>query len=343
MVNSTDRLSDRLCRPLTIGNRSVGNRLVMAPMTLLGHVAFRQLIAGFGGFGLLWTEMCNSKRVPAENRRLSQYFRWRDEELPYLVCQIVGNDPHQMAESARRIETEGFFGVDLNFGCSAGPICRQHGAAALLKQPATAAGIVSAVRRAVSIPVFVKFRTGWQDDPDAPADMGRRFADAGADALVFHPRVAPDRRTRPPRWEYIARVQEAVDVPVFGNGNVFDAADGLRMIQTTGCSGIALGRIAIAKPWIFSTMSAGYAPGPEIYPACARRLCRLLERHFEPAAALRRLKRFALYFAANFRFGLTLYNGIRASASIQDARRVFDRFFSLCPDVTMRPNMNFFS
>ena len=121
--------------------------------------------------------------------------------------------------------------------------------------------IVSAVREAVSCPVMVKYRTGWANDPDFAVHMGKAFDKAGADALTFHPRVAPDRRSRRPDWDIIGKVTDAVDVPVFGNGNLFLAEDGIRMVSTTGCDGLSLGRMAVARPWIFAEWTKGYTPG----------------------------------------------------------------------------------
>jgi tRNA-dihydrouridine synthase B len=241
-------LSSQLNRPLTIGQTTIDRRLVLAPMTLLGHIAFRELMAGFGGYGLLFGEMCSARRIPQEAQTGSAYFRWRERERQHLVMQIFGANPTAMARAARIIEEKGLYGVDLNFGCSVATICKQRCGAALLKTPDQAARIVEVVRQAISIPLFVKFRTGWTDDPAIPVDLARRFASAGADALTFHPRVAPDRRSRPPRWDYIKRVKEAVTIPVFGNGDVFDETDCLRMLEATGCDGVAIGRMAIARP-----------------------------------------------------------------------------------------------
>ncbi len=194
-------LASFLGQPLIIGNRTIENRLVLAPMTFLGHVAFRELVAQYGGYGLLYTEMCSARAIPNENRFVSPYFKWRDEEITRLVCQIFGGEPSVMARAARRVEAEGFFGVDINFGCANGSICRQNCGAAILKDPDLAVNIVSEVRQAVSIPLSVKFRTGWKDDPRYAVDLACSFEAAGADALIFHPRVAPDRRTRPPHTE----------------------------------------------------------------------------------------------------------------------------------------------
>lgn len=341
--DTIDSLSALLNRPLTIGNRRISNRLVLAPLSKLGNVAFRELVAGFGGCGLLFSEMAGARAIPHGNGHHKSGFMWRAAELDDLVCQIYGDNPEEMTIAARRLAAEGFFGVDINFGCAVASVRNHNCGAALLKNPPLAEGIVSAVRKAVTVPVFVKFRTGWRDDPDAAADFARRFEDAGADALTFHPRVAPDIRTRPPKWAYIGRVKEAVSIPVFGNGNVFDAADCERMLRTTGCDGVALGRLAAARPWIFAQWTDGFRPDPGIHGRTARNLLGLLLKHFDPTVALRRFYKFIPYFAANFRFGHTLYSKVYQAKSIDALQAVLDDFFSNPPDLLIRPNPNLFT
>ena len=335
-------LAEYLGQPLKIGNKSIEKRLILAPLTFLGNIAFRELVSRYGGYGLLYSEMCSAKTVPHENRFVSLCFRWRDEERSRLVCQIFGADPLEMANAARRIENEGLFGVDMNFGCSNSTICRRHCGAALLKNPDLAAAIVAEVRRAVSFPLTVKFRTGWQDDSEIAVHLATRFEDAGADALIFHPRVAPDRRSRPPKWAYIGRVKQAVNIPVFGNGDVFDRDDCRRMIIETGCDGVAIGRMAVARPWIFAELTENLQPDPEMFADAAIQLARLLEIHFDPVAAIRRFKRFAFYFSANFRFGHSLYSKILKTGNLKEVAPVLKRFFEQAPDVAARPNMNYF-
>lgn len=335
-------LADRLNCPLTIGPATIDRRLVLAPMTFLGHIAFRELLDGFGGAGLLFSEMCSARRIPHEIHTGSAYFCWREAERQRLVMQIFGADPDAMATAARIIEDQGLFGVDLNFGCSVAAICKQQCGAALLKNPDQAARIVEAVRRAVSIPLFVKFRTGWTDDPAVPTDLARRFEAAGADALTFHPRVAPDRRSRPPRWEYISRVKAAVSIPVLGNGDVFDAADCRRMLDSTGCDGVAIGRMAIARPWLMAEICGLLAPDTAIYRHTALRLLDLMQRHFDERRALRRYKKFALYFSANFKFAHSFYTRINNAPDLSALARILDDFFSRPLEIVKRPNMNFF-
>jgi nifR3 family TIM-barrel protein len=335
------QLAELINRPLAIGSRKIANRLILAPMTGLGHVAFRQWLDELGWCGLMYSEMCSAARIPQENRFKSAYFRWRDEEAGRLVVQIVGSDAWRMARAARRIENEGLFGVDINLGCSVKDICRYHQGAALLKNPRAALKMVETICRAVSCPVTVKYRTGWRDDPRPAVDLARGLADVGVDALIFHPRVAPDVRTRPPRWAYIGLVKEAVTIPVFGNGNVFDAEDCLKMFLQTGCDGVALGRIAVARPWIFREWSQdGRAPDRD-YLKGSKRLLQLLAHHYDPARALRRFRQYASYLAANFSFGNTLFNRIRSATDADAVEKILDDFFDSRPRELLGPNMNF--
>ena len=308
-------------------------------MAQLGHVAYRELLASFGGCGLMFSEMCSAGRVPREDPRRSTYFRWREGEQPRLVIQIVGAEPEAMAAAAQRVEAEGLFGVDLNFGCSVAAICKRDCGAALLAQPTRAEAIVRAVRGAVDLPLFVKFRTGWRDDAAVPVELAQRFADAGADALTFHPRVAPDRRNRPAKWDYIRQVKAAVEVPVFGNGDVFSAADCLRLLETTGCDGVAVGRMAIAQPWLFAHWVLERAPAERVYAETPLEMARLIGHHFEPAKALRRYKKFLSYYAANFRFGHTLYSKTANVRTMADAIAAVEGFFVRPPERLDQPNV----
>ncbi|MFP4194851.1 MAG: tRNA dihydrouridine synthase [Desulfosalsimonas sp.] len=329
-------------RDVSIRDRKIVPNLLAAPMAGFTHVAFREMISGFGGFGLMFTEMCSAKALPSENPRVSPVFKWREIELPYLSCQIFGADPGVMAEAARRIESEGFFGVDINMGCCVAAICKQGAGAALLKDPERAIRIVAQVRQAVSIPVTVKFRTGWSDSPVPARDLTAGLAEAGADALIFHPRIAPDRRLRPPKWDYIRIVKQTADIPVFGNGEVFLEDDCVRMMETTGCNGVAVGRMALARPWIFAQWARGFEPEEDIYQKCAHRMLDLLEKYFEPTTALRRYKKWIGYFAANFTYGHSFAALVRRAGDSGQARRALDKFFRDSPQLNSLPNMNLF-
>ncbi len=341
--NSTPiAMNKYMSKPLPVKGHKLSSRVVLAPMAGLGHIALRRLISEFGGFGLLFTGMCSARAVPQENPNTSLVFKWRKEELPYLVCQIFGAEPTIMARAAERIEQEGFFGVDLNFGCSVSAICKKGCGAALLKTPDQAVAIVKRVRQTVNLPLFVKFRTGWKNDGRFAVDMARRFEDAGADALTFHPRVAPDRRNRPPRWELIGDVRQAVSIPVFGNGNIFTAQDGLRMIEQTQCQGLSVGRMAVARPWLFASWRDGFIPPEDIYYSTAMRFTRILERYYDDSYSVKLFKKFLPYFCANFKFGHSILKKLARGRTIEEIRQILDAVFESEPDTLLRPNQHLF-
>jgi len=346
--NNTKETLKTPCSPfintaLSIRGGHIPNRLLLAPMAGLGHIAFRELVAEFGGYGLLFTGMCSAKAVPHENPAVSPVFKWRTAELPRLVCQIFGPDPLSMARAAERIEKEGFFGVDLNFGCSVSAICKKGSGAILLKSPTLAVDIVKAVRRAVNIPVFVKFRTGWENNVTAAVDMAQRFEDAGADALVFHPRIAPDRRSRPPLWEHITQVKQGVSIPVFGNGNLFEWSDCEKMFEKTGCDGFSIGRMAVARPWLFAQWSQGFVPDEQTPFAAAIRLTQLLLKYHDERTALKLFKKYVPYFAAGFKFGHAICKEVLKGDKISQIQEIITTLAAEKPATALRPNLHLFS
>lgn len=200
--------------------------------------------------------------------------------------------------------------------------------------------IVAAVRRTVSCPLFVKYRTGWSDDPAFAVSMGQAFEAAGADALTFHPRVAPDRRSRAPKWEVIGKVKAAVNIPVFGNGNLFTPEDGIKMADTTGCDGLSLGRMAVARPWIFAQWTKGFAPSPRIYHDTAMRMADLLALYHEDYFAVKMFKKFAPYFCANFKFSQSILKQLIKADTVDQLKENIHRLLGEPPEVLGVPNIN---
>ncbi len=336
-------LAERLTRPLNIRGKTLANRLWLAPMAGLGHVAFREVAARFGGCGLAFTGMCSARAVPTEKPSVSPVFSWRPEELSSLVCQIFGADPDDMARAAERIQAEGFWGVDINMGCSVSPIVLRGCGADLMRDPERACRMVERVRAAVDIPVLVKFRTGWQPEPEPAVAFARMLEEAGADALTFHPRVAPDRRSRPPRTDHIRLVKKAVGVPVFGNGNVFTPEDCVRVLDSTGCDGISLGRIGIARPWVFAEWTGGFVPTEETYRETLFAFLDAIEKWNIPSRAIKLYKKYVLYYAANFTYGNRLFGRLIAGETMERMRENAEREFAQVPQVSVRPNMLMFT
>jgi tRNA-dihydrouridine synthase len=223
----------------------------------------------------------------------------------------------------------------------------------LLKKPNQAMDIVKAVRDAVDIPLWVKFRAGWLDSNNRlklpPVDLSDKAVDfacmleaAGTDAITFHPRVAPDRRTRPPKWAYIEKIKRALNIPVFGNGNVFDRQDCYNMFEQTSCDGISLGRIALSKPWIFAELNDRFHAADITYKEAIFRYINLLEKHYDFQQAIKRFYKYSRYYCASFRFGNTLRTKLRTSKSFDEIKGILNHFFEHPLMLNQRPNENLF-
>lgn len=338
---TTTALNMLLARPLVIGNKSITARLTLAPMAFLSHVALRRLVHGYGGCSLYFSEMCGARAILQENRYISPYFKWDDTEAATLVFQLLGVEPEVMARAAKRLEGFGFFGVDLNFSCAAGVIRKTGGGAALLRKPDLALEIVAAVRKAVSMPVSVKFRLN-DGAPGFAAAFAKSLENAGADAITFHPRLSNDRRGRRPFRDAIGKVKQSVGIPVFGNGDIFDAATALQVLRDTGCDGLSLGRMAVARPWIFAEMQGGFKASLADYRHAALEMARLLETYFPAEQVLGRYQRFMQYFCANFLYGHSFYPKIKTAGDMAAALAETRRFFDSEPEINELPNMNQF-
>ncbi len=342
-------MAERLREPLSIGGKTVSSRLVLAPMAGLNHQAMRELVGADGGAGLLYTGMLSAKAVPTENPKKSDAFSWNEEELPILVGQLFGNEPEDLAVAARRIEAEGFFGVDVNMGCSVAAIVKRGAGAGLLRDRDRARRMVGAVREAVSCPVLVKLRTGWQDDPRALENTIRLVQDMesdGIDAITFHPRMAPDRRTRPPVAADIREIKQAVKIPVFGNGNVCTAGDALKMLEETGCDGVAIGRMAIARPWMFESLLRGedeFEGAADKVSSAAIRLLNRMYELWEPGVARKLYKKYVLYLCSNFASGSRVYGKLTRGGSREELLDALQTELSGFHDLTRRPNMLLFN
>lgn len=351
MLNQSERthLAKLLSTPLVVGNKTISSRLVLAPLAGINHQVMREVIGVHPGAGLLFTGMLNAKAVPTENPKRSNAFSWNEEELPSLVGQLFGNEPNALALAARRLEAEGFFGVDINMGCSVAAIVKKGAGAELLRNTDTARRIVEAVREAVSFPVMVKLRSGWLDDPRALENtikLVETFESDGVDAITFHPRLAPDRRTRPPVVAHLIEIKRALKIPVFGNGNICTAKDALQMLEATGCDGVAIGRMAIARPWIFESFLRAEDEFEnaelKVTKAAINFLNRLYEL-WEPGVARKLYKKYVLYLCCNFSFGSRVYGKLTRGETHEELLEALQSELAKGLDLTRRPNMLLFS
>jgi nifR3 family TIM-barrel protein len=219
-------------------------------------VVFRELCLSAGA-DFAFTEMVSAKGLSFANDKTRHLIDLSDAESCAGV-QIFGHEPDVMAQQAAWIErelTSRLACIDINMGCPARKIVSKGDGSALMKSPDLAARIVKSVRAAVSCPVTVKFRRGWDEVETAP-EFARVIEDAGAAAITVHGRFAMQLYHGRAQWETIARVKQAVSIPVIGNGDIKCAQDALCMLDQTGCDGVMIARAAEGNPWIFTQVKA---------------------------------------------------------------------------------------
>ena len=257
-----------------------------------------------------------------------------EEERP-LSIQIYGSEPATMAEAARVVEALGADVCDINMGCPANKVLKGCAGAALMGDLDLARRIVTAVRQAISLPLTVKFRLGLDDTRRNYLELGRICEGSGAAAVALHARTARQMFGGEAReqWREIARLKEALAIPVFGNGDVRDAEDALRMMAETGCDGVMIGRAATKNPWIFRDIAARLAGGTLSEPTLADRR-RLILDHFRLVAereasswALHKLRKFTGWYTYGLPRGRQLRQRIQSLPDVPSFLAAVEEFF----------------
>ncbi|WP_456432314.1 tRNA dihydrouridine synthase [Thermosulfuriphilus sp.] len=295
--------------------------LILAPMASYTHAAFRSLVASYGGCGLFYTEMLNSRQVASGNLALDPYVMLGYGDRP-LVAQLVGGEPEIVARALRRLRSQGVFAAfDLNMSCARGAIQRFGWGVSLMKDPDRAREVLAAaVEAAEGLPVTVKIRSGWQHDLDRLLSFVECLEGAGAAGFVLHPRSAREGFRRRARWEEIRAVVEATSVPVIGSGDVFSPEEALRMFAETGCSGVMIGRAALLRPWIFRDTACfltegGFPQPPSAFEPLGR-LAHLMEELLPESLRLKRFRLYCFWYLQNFAFGLHYFRLLQEEPSL---------------------------
>ena len=224
--------------------------LYLAPMAGVSESPFRRLCRRFGA-DVVVTEFLSAEGIRRENEATISKLRFSPDEHPIGV-QIFGADPVAMGEAARLV-TDVFQPdfVDINFGCPVKKVVKRNGGSGCLRDLGLVQEVIKAVARGTHLPVTCKIRSGWNEDMRDPVTIALRCQDAGVKALALHPRTRTQMYTGAARWEEIAAVASALDIPVLGNGDIKSATDAYNMWTQTKCSGIMIARGSFGQPWIF--------------------------------------------------------------------------------------------
>jgi nifR3 family TIM-barrel protein len=267
-------------RTLSIGTLGVSPPVVLAPMAGVTNAPFRQLCREYGA-GLYVSEMVLAQALLHGNARTERMLSFAAGESPRSM-QLYGSDPAVVGGAVARLVGDGRVDhVDLNFGCPARKVTRRGGGAAVPLKPRLLAAIIgAAVHAAGAVPVTVKFRLGVTAALPTWLATGRIAEGEGAAAVALHARTAEQHYAGPADWDAIGELKSVVaTIPVLGNGDIWEAADALRMIAATGCDGVVVGRGCLGRPWLFGDLADAFAGRPVAPPPRLGEVAAVLRRH----------------------------------------------------------------
>ena len=316
-------------RKLRIGDVELPNNLILAPMAGVTDLPFRMLCKEQGA-GLLCMEMVSAKALQYKNKNTYALLEVKEEERP-VSLQLFGSDPDCISAMAHEIEDRNFDILDINMGCPVPKVVNNGDGSALMKNPVLAGEIIEKTVKAIQKPVTVKIRKGFDDAHVNAVEMAHVAQESGAAAITVHGRTREQYYSGKADWDIIARVKEAVSIPVIGNGDILDAKDVIEMEKQTGCDGFMIGRGAQGNPWIFHQILHYFETGEIIGKPPMEEMVELMLRHARMQVELkgentgiREMRKHAAWYTAGYKNSSKLrgrINEVNDYASLEELFR----------------------
>ena len=264
-----------------IGNVEIKNQVVLAPMAGISNTAYRQIIKEMGA-GLIFAEMVSDKALVYGSEKTFDLLKMSDMERP-IAQQIFGSDVDSFVKAAKLVEDKMHPDIiDINMGCPVPKVAiKSQAGSALLKNPDKIKEIVSAVVKAVSVPVTVKIRSGWDANSVNAVEVAKVIEEAGASAITVHGRTRAQGYSGNADWNIIKQVKEMVSIPVIGNGDVTSAEKAKEMLDFTGCDAVMIGRGVLGNPWLIKECVSYLESGIIPPKPNAREKIEMLKRHYQ--------------------------------------------------------------
>ena len=260
-----------------IGNVQIDNPFVLAPMAGVTDLPFRTLCKEQGA-GLICMEMISAKAISFHNKNTIALMEIDPCEHP-VSMQLFGSEPDLMAEVAKSIEDRDFDILDINMGCPVPKVVNNGEGSALLKNPNLIEEIVRKVSSAISKPLTVKVRIGFENEPVDIVEIAKRIEDAGAAALAVHGRTRQQYYSGTADWDTIRRVKEAITIPVIGNGDVDSPLKAEALVKQTGCDAVMVGRAVRGNPWLFRELNHYFRTGELLERPSVEEIREMILRH----------------------------------------------------------------
>ncbi len=322
-----------MIKKLQIGNVTLENNLILAPMAGVTDLPFR-ILCKEQGAALCCMEMVSAKGIFYNNKNTESLLMVDEAERP-VSLQLFGSDPDIISQMAARIEDRNWDILDINMGCPVPKVVNNGDGSALMKNPVLAGQIIEKTVKAIKKPVTVKIRKGFDDDHINAVEMAHVAQESGAAAVAVHGRTREQYYSGKADWSIIADVKAAVDIPVIGNGDILDAKDVIAMSQQTGCDGFMIGRGCQGNPWIFHQILHYFETGeligkPPIEEMIATMLrhARLQIEYKGPYLGIREMRKHAAWYTAGYKGASKLRGRINDVETYQDLELLFSQFLS---------------
>ncbi|SHJ55255.1 tRNA dihydrouridine synthase DusB [Pseudobutyrivibrio xylanivorans] len=318
---------------LQIGNVTLENNLILAPMAGVTDLPFR-LLCKEQGAALCCMEMVSAKGILYNNKNTESLLTVDERERP-VSLQLFGSDPEIMGAMAAKIEHRNFDILDINMGCPVPKVVNNGDGSALMKNPVLAGKIIESMVKAINKPVTVKIRKGFDDEHVNAVEMAHVAQESGAAAVAVHGRTREQFYSGKADWSIIADVKAAVNIPVIGNGDILDAKDVIAMKEQTGCDGFMIGRGAQGNPWIFHQILHYFETGELIGKPPMEEMVKTMLRHAKlqiefkgDYLGIREMRKHAAWYTAGYKGASKLRGAINNVESYDDLEKLFESFMN---------------
>ncbi|NER35544.1 MAG: tRNA dihydrouridine synthase DusB [Oscillatoria sp. SIO1A7] len=328
MISLSPTLKARLATPLEIGGVRVNSRVLQSPLSGVTDLVFRRLVRRYAPTSMTYTEMVQASRLRYV-RELPKIMEVSPDEKPISI-QLFDCRPDFLAEAARMAEEEGADTVDINMGCPVNKITKKGGGSKLLREPETAEAIVRAVANAVSVPVTVKTRIGWDENEINILEFARRMEDAGAQMITIHGRTRKQGYTGQANWQWIGEVKKALTIPVIANGDIVSVESAVLCLEQTGADGVMCSRGTLGYPFLVGEIDYFLKNGEKKQPPtlverleCAKEHLQMLWE-YKGARGVQQARKHMTWYIKGFPGANELRDKLARVASVEEGCELID-------------------